>query len=381
MSKLTLRMRITMLVGIIVVANAVLLTAASISGANNYFVGTPMNKTVVEPQEIGQQLGKELNGKVDDLTVRVQVMEAQKKFSSQILIIMVVIIVVGIGVTYMIVGRALKPLSDLSETIKDINERNLSKWVHVPHSKDEVGSLSVSFNSMLDRLDGSFARQKRFAANAAHELKTPLATIKTSLQVLHLDDNPTSEDYRANAEATEQSTERLIRVVDDLLKFAVEDHTNFHDEITVKTMYEDIAKELWSLADDNHVSIVIHATDCQLIGNKTLLYRAIFNLVANAVKYNKQGGRVELFARKGKDTVVMTVRDCGIGMSQDEVSNVFEPFYRVDKSRSREIAGSGLGLSLVKTIIDKHNGTIDMRSIEGIGTTIDVTLPVSYDEA
>jgi signal transduction histidine kinase len=132
---------------------------------------------------------------------------------------------------------------------------------------------------------------------------------------------------------------------------------------------------LGALAVKNNVSIVIHEGDCQLKCNKNLIHRAIFNLVVNAVKYNKLDGRVELSARKENASVIITVRDHGIGISEEEVSNIFEPFYRVGKSRSQEIVGSGLGLSIVKTIIDKHNGTIDVMSVEGAGTTIKVNIP------
>ncbi|WP_422658862.1 sensor histidine kinase [Paenibacillus sp. EC2-1] len=385
MNKLTLRMRITVLVGLIVVAIAMLLTAASITGANNYFVGKELHKSIVNDPEKGQQLHEEImgngqaSGYFEGISVEMKVIEAQRKFSIQSILVMVVIVIVGIMATYIMVGRALKPLSNLSETIKDISERNLSKRIDVPLTKDEVGSLSTSFNSMLDRLDRSFTRQKRFAANAAHELKTPLATIKASVQVLHLDENPSLEDYKANAEEMQQSTERLITVVDDLLKLALEDRTDFNDDVSLRTMFEDISDELESLADKNQVKIVIHDCDCNVKCNKSLLYRAIFNLAANAVKYNKQGGRVDLLATQENHSVVITVRDQGIGISEDEISNIFEPFYRIDKSRSREFTGSGLGLSIVKTIVEKHNGTIDIQSAEDIGTVVNVSIPVRTD--
>lgn len=382
MNKLTLRMRITVLVGIILAAIAVLLTAASISGANHYFAGKePMRKTVIDDRNFVERPynGTFENGAAsrynDSLSVEVRVSEAQRNFSAQSILIMLSIMVVGIGATYLIVGRALKPLTDLSESVEEIHARNLSKRIPVIGAKDEVGSLSTSFNSMLDRLDGAFARQKRFAANAAHELKTPLATMKASLQVLHLDENPSSDDYRANAETIQQSTERLIQVVDNLLQLASEEHADFHDDIVLQTVFEDISKELEPLAENNHVSIVVHESDCRLQGNKTLLYRAIFNLAANAVNYNKRGGWVELSAREANGFVIISVRDNGIGIPEAEIGNIFEPFYRVNKSRSPAAVGSGLGLSLVKTIIGKHGGTIDVASTVGVGTTMKVILP------
>lgn len=368
MMKLTLRMRMTALVGLIVAAIAVVLTAASISGANNYFVDNDKKQEMEKQILNGEEVGKEYSG----ISAIVTVTEAQKKFSNQSIVVMLIIVAVGIAAAYIIVGRALKPLSELSETIREINERNLSQRIEVPHTKDEVGSISASFNSMMDRLDASFARQKRFTANAAHELKTPLATIKASLQVLHMDENPTIEDYHINAEATKHSTERLIRVVDDLLRLAVEDNSHFYDDISLQSIFEEISAELRPLAETNKVTIEARRTDCRLRGNQTLLYRAVFNVVENAVKYNKQGGKVELSAIDEGGSILLTIRDQGMGIAEEEMNHIFEPFYRVDKSRSREISGSGLGLSIVKTIIDKHNGTIEVKSIKGSGTEVSI---------
>ncbi len=382
MNKLTLRMRITVLVGIIIATIAVLLTAASISGANHYFVGKePLHKTVIVGPEIGQHPNKStLGNDVADrnnssVLAELKVSAAQRNFSAQSILVMLCIGIVGIGAAYVIVGRALKPLTQLSDTLQDIHARNLSKRIHVPDAKDEVGSLSTSFNSMLDRLDGAFTRQKRFAANAAHELKTPLATMKASLQVLHFDENPSTDDYRANAKTIQQSTERLIKVVDDLLQLASEDHADLRDDISLQAVFEEVSRELEPVAEEKQVRIVVHANNCRLQGNKTLLYRAIVNLTANAVKYNLQGGWVELAAREKNGFVEITVRDNGIGIAAEEIGKIFEPFYRVNQSRSPAMAGSGLGLSLVKTIIDKHGGTIDVTSIKGKETTIQVRIP------
>ncbi|MCG7406664.1 HAMP domain-containing histidine kinase [Paenibacillus sp. ACRRX] len=381
-NNVSLRVRITALVGIVIIIISVVLTMASIRGAQDYFSGTMLNKTIVDDRSTEIRLDENMHRKgegsspLSNISATIRVVEAQKNFSNQSLTVMTIIILVGIGGTYMMVGRALRPLSELNEAVKGIHELNLEQRIPVPSSKDELGSLSVSFNRMLDRLDRSFARQRRFAADAAHELKTPLTTIKTSIQVLQLDQYPTMEDYKLNAEVTQQSTDRLIQVVDNLLELALEDSTTYDDLIGIYDMFKRIRRELQPLADQHQVSIGIHKCTCQLNGNYAMLYSAIFNLVANAVKYNKPGGKVELLTSTEHEYLTLTVSDQGVGIPEHEIDLIFEPFYRVDKSRSRAIAGTGLGLALVKSIITKHHGTIKVQSIEGIGTTMQVTLPI-----
>ncbi|WP_028546739.1 sensor histidine kinase [Paenibacillus taiwanensis] len=382
-NNVSLRVRITALVGIVVILISVVLTMASIRGAQDYFSGTMLNKTIVddeyskkfrlEHEMYGQQ---ENNSSLSNISVTTRVVEAQKKFSNQSLAMMTIIIVMGIGTTYLLVGRALRPLTKLNEAVKGIHELNLEQRIPVLGSKDELGSLSVSFNRMLDRLDRSFARQRRFAADAAHELKTPLTTIKTSLQVLQLDHSPTLDDYKLNAEVIQQSTDRLIQVADHLLELAVEDHTTFDDRIEIYELCKRVTSELQPLADHHQVSIVVHSCACHMNGNYSMLYSAVCNLATNAIKYNKAGGKVELQAFITREDLTLTVSDQGIGIPEQELDLIFEPFYRVDKSRSRAIGGTGLGLALVKTIIAKHHGTIQVQSIEGMGTTMQVTLPI-----
>lgn len=372
-NKLTLHTRITLLVGSVILAIALLLTFTSIRGANHYFTGNELNKVIVEPGAREELPKEDIVDK--NLSATLEVIDPQKQFAMQSVFVMGVIIVVGIGLTYFLVGRVLKPLTQLSKTIQEIHEQNLSTQIDVPPTNDEVSSLSKSFNAMLQRLESSFTRQKRFSENAAHELKTPLTTMKTSLQVLHLDENPRPEDYKENAAAMAESTERLIGLVDGLLALAFEAHTEFKDVLSLQAVYQDIAKELRPFAQRNDVIIEIKDGDCYLQCNHRLLYRAIYNLVENAVKYNRQGGRVQLAACREDNRIVLTIRDYGIGIAADEIDKLFEAFYRSKELKSSE-TGSGLGLPLVKTIIEKHDGEIDVESVLGEGTIVRVILPL-----
>lgn len=374
LNKLSLKMRLTILTGCIIIAIAMCLTATSIYNIDNKFSYPQLNKNAIFSSEIiPNNISREKDN--SQLGVTVQISEAKKQFKVSILIWMIGIIIVGIGATYTIVSRALKPLNNLSNTIKNINEYNLSQPIENFSTKDEIGSLATSFNKMLSRLDKSFSNQKRFAANAAHELKTPLAIIKSGIQVLKLDENPSIDDYKENINITEQSTQRLIQVVDDLLKLTYNEIKEFDDIISVNKIFQDIIKELDETISSKNIHIHLSDFNIDVLGNKPLVYRAFFNILENAVKYNKQGGSIEVSTELCNDMAVISISDTGIGIPHDEIENIFDPFYRVDKSRSREISGSGLGLSIVKTVIEKHRGTINVTSNKDVGTTVNVLLP------
>ncbi|MCM3340927.1 HAMP domain-containing histidine kinase [Paenibacillus sp. MER TA 81-3] len=389
LNKLSLRMRLTLLTGCIVILTAVCLTLTSIHNADSKFVrpnvqnAVTMNKMV--PLNSSATLGHEAwtrpaaNGEeTSNISVEIRTIEAKEQFVDASVIYMMIIIILGMAAAYVISGRALKPVNQLSKTIKNINEHNLSHRIDHIQTKDEIGSLAGSFNTMLNRLDESFARQKRFAANAAHELKTPLTTIKAGIQVLKLDKSPSIEDYKENVDITELSTQRLIDVVDDLLKLTSEKKEKFADTIALSDTFQHIAQELEPMTRQKNIQIQVVECNHSIFGNQTLVYRALFNLLENAVKYNKHGGKVQIaVSLRGYNTIIH-ISDTGIGIPNEELPHIFEPFYRIDKSRSRDIGGSGLGLSIVKTIIEKHNGNIAVQSDPGVGTTFDVLFPSQH---
>ncbi|MFE4896018.1 sensor histidine kinase [Peribacillus butanolivorans] len=384
MNKLTLRLRLTFLTGCILVAITICLTIISINNVDNTFVQPNLNKKMLDRELMDQE--NSLNKKIIDdhtfdenqnngITAHIEVIEAQKQFNDQSIMWMITIIVVGIVTTYLIAGRALKPVSDLSRNVKSINEHNLSQRIENINTKDEIGDLAISYNKMLDRLEKSFMYQKNFAANAAHELKTPLTIIKAGIQVLKLDKSPTLEDYKGNIYITEQSTQRLIQVVDDLLALASEQTEELSNNIELKNLFETISDELHPLCVEKNTNIYLDICNENIIGNQTLLYRVFFNLIENAVKYNHNNGTVRVIARVNDDNITISISDTGIGIPKEVLPLIFEPFYRVDKSRTRQLGGSGLGLSIVKTIVEKHKGTISVKSTLNVGTTFEVNLP------
>jgi signal transduction histidine kinase len=383
MKKLTLRMRLTVLTGCILTAIAIILTSISIFSAEDKFV-EPLYRTKMDASYMDKKesFNKEIiedplldENSNSGLDVQVKITEAKEQFVDESIIWMIIIVVMGIGATYIIAGQALKPVNDLSHKVKNINEHNLSYRIENISTKDEIGDLTASFNKMLDRLEQSFIYQKSFAANAAHELKTPLATIKAGIQVLKLDNAPTLEDYKENIEVTEQATERLIQVVDGLLSLAYEKTANFSENIELKSLFQTISKELQSLRLEKNIKICLDIFEGNIRGNQTLIYRVFYNLIENGLKYNKNNGTVNVIARDQNEFIHISISDTGIGIPKEAIPYIFEPFYRADLSRARKLGGTGLGLSIVRTIIEKHKGSISVKSIVNVGTTFEVKLP------
>lgn len=381
LNKLSLRMRLTILTGFVIICIAICLTMTSINNAKNKFntfekaTFTPIeNFTLTE--SINENTPTYSENQSNTVAMALIVHEAKKEFAYSSVIYMIAIIIMGMGITYIIAGRALKPVKDLNNTIKNINEHNLSKRIENFMANDEIGSLAKSFNTMMDRLDKSFSNQKNFASNAAHELKTPLAIIKASIQVLKLDENPSIENYKENIEITEKNTQRLIQVVDDLLKLNSEQCEKSVDNIEIQEIFFNIINELKPVIEDKGIKVSLSNCNQTISGNKTLIYRALFNIVENAIKYNKQYGKIDICTESQNDnTIAINISDTGIGIDDNEIPYIFEPFYRVDKSRSRETAGSGLGLSIVKTIIEKNYGNIYIESKKDVGTSFKIIFP------
>lgn len=378
MNKLNLRFRLTLLTGCILVVITMMLTFISIYNVDNKFVqpnvtGKMLNRESVENM---QPFNKEImdNELNNGLAVSVEVKEAQKQFNVQSILWMIAIIVIGISATYILVGRALKPVEDLSKSVKSIGEHSLSQRIEKINSNDEIGDLAISFNKMLDRLEKSFMYRKRFAANAAHELKTPLTIIKSGIQVLKLDPSPTLEDYQENIDITEQSTQRLIQVVDDLLALASEESEEFYHNIELNNLFGAIIDELQPLCMEKKININLDHCSGLVRGNQTLLYRVFFNLIENAVKFNDTHGTVTVNTSVHDNVMTIAISDTGMGIPKEALPFIFEPFYRVDTSRTRQLGGSGLGLSIVKTVVEKHKGSINVKSNLNVGTTFEVNL-------
>lgn len=287
----------------------------------------------------------------------------------------VIAVLIGGVLTYYISGKALEPVRALNEQVKNINTHNLNESLEVPSTEDELAELTASFNDMTDKLAESFAVQKRFSADAAHELRTPITVLQTQLDVFRKKKEHTPEEYEALTITFQKQISRLRSLVTELLDIANMEHTPDMQKVSLSRLFDGLCKELTDTAKSANVSISYDKTDIVVFGDYSLLYRALYNLIENAVKYNVSGGSVKISSAIKDHNTIITIADTGIGIPDSMKKQIFEPFCRVDKSRSREMGGAGLGLSMVNGIIKRHGGTITVSDNNGSGSCFTVILP------
>jgi len=357
MKKLSIRLRITILTAIILVVSSVALTVASMYTVKYLF-------RTADLEEIGES----------------QIIR-ERQFNYIGVASMVIVIIAGTVAAYIIAGKALKPATNLCKQIEDRNESDLFAPVTYKQTNDEISHIAESFNIMLTKLEASYNTQRRFSANAAHELRTPLSSIIAAIEVLKIDDSDDIEEYREVTADVLDNALRLKLLVDNLLKLSMELNVGNFQEFNTREIFDDIIFELSAEAKKKKIVVKNLIEEFKIIGDKELLKRAFFNVVQNAIKYNKLSGVVEItaenFCENSLSYIKIIIYDGGIGMKEEEYEKIFEPFYCCDKSRSRENGGIGLGLSLVKTIIEKHKGKITVESTYGEYTRIKILLPTS----
>lgn len=369
--KIPIRLRLTAMMVILLTICCVGLTLILNFSAG--IMATRIDAASVLP---AQEVGKDSNV-IDNLQTPPSVMmptpsedtqKARTDFQIKSVFYMLLVIVGGGVLTYYVSGKVLKPLDTLNSQIKNRTVHNLSDTMDIPPTNDEIAELTQSFNEMTDKLNDVFMMQSRFSANAAHELRTPLAVLKTKVDVFKKKHTHSTEEYDALISVFEKQTQRLSELVHSLL-----DMTNMNDgfengTICLKDVLEDIVSELSHIADEKDVKLYLDCDDSVVYGNTDLFYQALYNIVENGIKYNIDGGKVMINVKSDKKQIMVDINDTGFGIPDEEKKNIFEPFYRVDKSRSREMGGSGLGLSIVQSIINKHNGKITVTDNENGGT-------------
>lgn len=295
----------------------------------------------------------------DTFSVSPAVTLAVQDFNIVLIVVMIIIIAAGGFVTWLALGRALKPVKSLSEEIGDISENDLSVRITDFKAGDEISRLADSFNHMLERLDKAFAGQKGFASAAAHELKTPLSAIKANIGVLELEESPDTAEYAQTIEVVKNQTGRMISLVDELLELAA-DREQAVAELSVAPVLKEAADALAHEAAEHKTEIVVESDpDCRATANRDLLLRAVENLTSNAIKYGKRGGRVVLRAEQAEDGISISVADNGPGIPAEYRERIFEPFFRVDASRSRKAGGAGLGLAIAKDALLRQGGSLE----------------------
>ena len=337
-----------------------------------------------------------------------KVYNSKSDYRSRSLLITAIVALFGGAVTYFISGRALKPLRKFSETVEKVQAQNLKDYTIEENKIAELDRLRISYNKMLIRLSESFETQRRFTGNAAHELRTPLALIQAQLDLYHTTEHPEST---AVAEETIQmvteQNERLSKLVRTLLDMSELQTVSRNDRIELHSLIEEVLTDLEPLAQEKNIELIQKTQNSSdgrtdgteesllvacsvnsnekpedeliLTGSDILIYRMIYNLVENAIKYNRVDGTVTVSAKREKNEVVLTVADTGNGIDEAFREQIFEPFFRVDKSRSRELGGVGLGLALVREIVRVHDGKIEVRGNEQGGTTFEVRMGMGWN--
>ena len=334
-----------------------------------------------------------------------KVYNSKSDYRNRSLLITVVVALLGGAVTYFVSGRALKPLREFSETVEKVQAQNLADYTIEENKIAELDRLRTSYNKMLMRLSESFEMQRQFTGNAAHELRTPLALIQAQLDLYHTSEHPESG---AAAEETIQmvteQNERLSKLVRTLLDMSELQTVARSDKIELQGLIEEVLTDLEPLAQEKNIeliqkdqsssdgrsdgteeSVLVASVNSNekpedeliLTGSDILIYRMIYNLVENAIKYNQINGTVTVSAKREKNEVVLAVADTGNGIDESFREQIFEPFFRVDKSRSRELGGVGLGLAMVREIVRAHDGKIEVRGNEQGGTTFEVRMGIT----
>ncbi len=308
----------------------------------------------------------------DEFSVQVYNNKADYKRNS--LIITVLLALLGGVVTYFISGHALRPIREFSDKIEEVQAQNLSDSRIEENNVKELNQLGISYNKMLERLSEAFEIQRQFTANAAHELRTPLALMQVQLDLYNSATHPGNDaDTLQTIKMVTEQNDKLNRMVKTLLDMSELQTVGRDDKIILDAIVEEVLADLEPLAVEKNIKLIGKCEDATMIGSDILIYRLVYNLVENAIKYNHPLGQVTVTAYQRSKHVYLSVEDTGSGIPKELRERVFEPFFRVDKSRSRELGGVGLGLALVHEIVRVHDGSICIKSGKTGGTIFEVT--------
>lgn len=308
----------------------------------------------------------------DEFSVQVYNNKADYKRNS--LIITVLLALLGGVVTYFISGHALRPIREFSDKIEEVQAQNLSDSRIEENNVKELNQLGISYNKMLERLSDAFEIQRQFTANAAHELRTPLALMQVQLDLYNSASHPGNDaDTLQTIKMVTEQNDKLNRMVKTLLDMSELQTVGRDDKIILDAIVEEVLADLEPLAVEKNIKLIGKCEDATMIGSDILIYRLVYNLVENAIKYNHPLGQVTVTAYQRNKQVYLSVEDTGSGIPKELRERVFEPFFRVDKSRSRELGGVGLGLAFVREIVRVHDGSICIKSGKTGGTIFEVT--------
>lgn len=377
----SLQLKLTLLLSLLMIVSCVLMyffishsAVSGMDGLQNYMIK-------VDPQDGDSPITFNVDPKALFPQFEQEIQETKESFLLRSVIATTIIILLSSVCTYFLTKKALTPLQKLTSEVSQIQAQNLSTQLPVPDSKDEIAQLTSSFNEMLARLDNAFSTQKQFSANAAHELRTPLAVLQTNLEVFEKKQEPEIVEYRQLFTMIKEQTARLSHLVGTLLDMTNLKSVPRTDQVSLEELVDEVFCDLDPIAEKAGISIHFNDSSNQdlhtdVTGSYVLLYRAVYNLVENAIKYNRPHGSVSVSVKQENGQAMVLVTDTGIGISPENQKKIFDPFFRVDKSRSRAMGGAGLGLALVDSIAKEHRGTVKVLESSSAGSTIVLMLPV-----
>lgn len=392
----SLQLKLTLLLSLLMIISCVLMyffishsAVSGMDGLQNYMIK-------VDPQDGDSPITFNVDPKALFPQFEQEIQETKEDFLLRSVIATTIIILLSSVCTYFLTKKTLTPLQKLTSEVSQIQAQNLSTQLAVPNSKDEIAQLTSSFNEMLTRLDNAFSTQKQFSANAAHELRTPLAVLQTNLEVFEKKQEPEMVEYQQLFTMIKEQTARLSQLVGTLLDMTNLKSVPRTDHVSLEELVDEVFCDLDPVAEKAGISIHfddsssqdwhtdVHTPDASALNNNirnitgsyVLLYRAVYNLVENAIKYNRPNGSVTVSVKEKNGQAMVLVKDTGIGISPENQKKIFDPFFRVDKSRSRAMGGAGLGLALVDSIAKEHGGTVNVLESSEAGSTIALMLPV-----
>ena len=393
----SLQLKLTLLLSLLMIVSCVLMyffishsAVSGMDGLQNYMIK-------VDPQDGDSPITFNVDPKALFPQFEQEIQETKEDFLLRSVIATTIIILLSSVCTYFLTKKTLTPLQKLTSEVSQIQAQNLSTQLAVPNSKDEIAQLTRSFNEMLTRLDNAFSTQKQFSANAAHELRTPLAVLQTNLEVFEKKQEPEIVEYRQLFTMIKEQTARLSQLVGTLLDMTNLKSVPRTDQVMLEELVDEVFCDLDPVAEKAGISIHfddsssqdwhtdVHTPDASVLNNNirnitgsyVLLYRAVYNLVENAIKYNRPNGSVTVSVKEKNGQAMILVKDTGIGISPENQKKIFDPFFRVDKSRSRAMGGAGLGLALVDSIAQEHGGSVKVLESNEKGSIIALMLPVS----
>ena len=393
----SLQLKLTLLLSLLMIVSCVLMyffishsAVSGMDGLQNYMIK-------VDPQDGDSPITFNVDPKALFPQFEQEIQETKEDFLLRSVIATTIIILLSSVCTYFLTKKTLTPLQKLTSEVSQIQAQNLSTQLAVPNSKDEIAQLTSSFNEMLARLDNAFSTQKQFSANAAHELRTPLAVLQTNLEVFEKKQEPEMIEYRQLFTMIKEQTARLSQLVGTLLDMTNLKSVPRTDHVSLEELVDEVFCDLDPVAEKAGISIHfddsssqdlytdVHTPDASALNNNilnitgsyVLLYRAVYNLVENAIKYNRPNGSVTVSVKEKNGQAMILVKDTGIGISPENQKKIFDPFFRVDKSRSRAMGGAGLGLALVDSIAREHGGSVKVLESNEKGSIIALMVPVS----